>query len=81
MNNNEIEAVRKSIDEDAFAVNVWTKHDVESLLEDYELPATKANVKAILTPQFVENFHDRMNELSYEVMEAIVNFDELPDRK
>lgn len=81
MNNNEIEAVRKSINEDAFAVSVWTKYDIENLLEDYELPATKANVKAILTPRFIENFNDRMNELSYEVMEAIINFDELPDRK
>lgn len=81
MNNNEIEAVRKSINEDAFAVSVWTKYDIESLLEDYELPVTKANVEAILTPRFIENFNDRMNELSYEVMEAIINFDELPDRK
>lgn len=81
MNNNEIEAARKSINEDALVVSVWTKYDIESLLEDYELPATKANVEAILTPRFIENFNDRMNELGYEVMEAIINFDELPDRE
>lgn len=74
MNNNEIEAV-------AFAVSVWTKYDIKNLLKDYELPDTKANVEAILTPRFIENFNDRMNELSYEVMEAIINFDELPDQK
>ena len=62
-------------------VSVWTKYDIASLLEDYELPATKANVEAILTPRFIENFNDRMNELGYEVMEAIINFDELPDRE
>lgn len=85
MNNNEIEAARKSIDEDAFAVafavSVWTKYDIKNLLRDYELPDTKANVEAILTPRFIENFNDRMNELSHDVMEAIINFDELPDQK
>lgn len=80
MENRELKATREAITEDTFAASIWTRYDVESFLADHGIPATKANIDAILTPEFIDGFYDRLNELGYEVMDALIDPDELPDK-
>lgn len=81
MNDIEIRDIRANIDNDTIVVNIWKREDVRAYLEDHDLPATKANIDAIVNdPMFTDCLQARLNELGYEVMEALIEEDFLPDK-
>lgn len=80
MDGNEIKYARESIDESTFEASIWTREDIKTFLENNEEPATKANIDAILTPRFRKDFGDRLNELGYELLAALIDIDGLPDK-
>ena len=80
MNGNEIEWARDGIDENTVAACIWRREDFASYLEDHDIPATKANLEALLTPRFIDQFNCSLNESGYDIMEALIDADELPDK-
>lgn len=80
MNGNEIEWARDGIDENAVAACIWRREDFASILEDMGVPATKANLEALLTPRFIDQFNCSLNESGYDIVEALIDADELPDK-
>lgn len=80
MNGNEIEWARDGIDENTIVACIWQREDFASYLEDHNIPATEANLEALLTPQFADQFNCSLNESGYDIMEALIDADELPDK-
>lgn len=80
MESRELKAARDSIDENTIVACIWQREDFASYLEDHDIPATEANLDALLTPQFADQFQCRLNEEGYDIVEALIDTDELPDK-